>query len=226
MVPVLRARVLPLLAAVLSAGPLAGSAGAHGGTTLATGRAGDARIVVQGADLPDGSGGVDLSVVLTGPGSGPASRVTFWVRPVKGREFRVRATRDDGGTHHVEVARMSRGAWRDWDVSAIVRLAGGRTVRVSTDRRDPPGPDPTATTATTPTTPDDDETTPGSGDGATTPDAGATTAPDATAPTAQDDAPVDVTDDGDDGAPGWVVPSVIVLALLAGGVVVLRRGRD
>ncbi|MGE4425640.1 MAG: hypothetical protein AB7G37_04205 [Solirubrobacteraceae bacterium] len=212
MVPALRARVLPLLVGSLLVGPpLTASAGAHGGTTLATGRAGDARIVVQGADLADGSGGVDLSAVLTGPGSGPQSRVTFWVRPVAGKEFRARATRDEGGTHHVDVARGSRGAWREWEVSAIVRLAGGRTVRVSTDRRDPPGPDPAATpTATTTTT-------------APAPDATTTEAP--TATTAPDDAPVDVTDEGDDGAPGWAIPSLVVLVVLAGGVLVLRRRR-
>lgn len=217
-----------------------GSAAAHGGATLAEGGADGVRILLQGTDATTSSGAaaVDLSTVVRGSGTDDAD-VTFWVRPAGGETFRVKATRDESGVSHADVATADRGDWRAWDVSAVVRLADGTRLRVSNAEANPPGPDPAATPGGGAVGPDD-----GSGEGtttettptltATTP-AETTTAPTETATTQtapatetdDESAPVsDVTGESD-GTPGWVIPSLIALVVIAlVWVVFFRRSRS
>lgn len=187
------------------------TAGAHGGITVAEGERGGTRIVVQGAEAHSERGpAVDLSTVLDGPGTGPRSRVVYWVRTTAGRTFRVRTDRDASGTHHAEVLVAGRGAWQDWDVSAMVTLSTGRTLRVTSAKGDPPGPKPAPTTTTGTT-------------GETATAGGTDVGPEAaTTPSTGDVAVEDVSDDGD-GPPGWAIPSIAVVVIAALGFALLRR---
>jgi len=189
-------------------------AGAHGGITIAEGGRGGTRILVQGT----GEGPTaDISTVLDGPGSGPGSKVVYWIRP-KGRKrsFRVRTDRDAGGTHHAEIPTANRGSWQDWDVSAFVTLSTGRRLRVSNDQSDPPGP------------PEREAPS-----GGTTPPASTTGTTTATPPAATTEEPTGADDQGavedvsgeDDGTPGWVVPSIVVLVVLGLIAAVVRHRR-
>ncbi|WP_320668554.1 hypothetical protein [Patulibacter defluvii] len=201
------AAALPLALPLLSAAPAA----AHGGITIAEGGRGGTRIVVQGAEAHTERGaGVDLSTVLDGPGSGEGSKVVYWVRPKTGKSFRVRTDRDAGGVHHAELLTAGRGAWQDWDVSAFVTLATGKTLRVTNDKSDPPGPPPA-----------EKREAPATTTGATTTDSTASAPP---APSTEADSGTveDVSGDGD-GPPGWAIPSIVVVVLAALGVVLLRR---
>lgn len=253
----MRTRVSRILGAVLVAllatTTMAVSAAAHGGATLAEGGADGVRILLQGADSTTGSGAaaVDLSTVVRGPGTSDAT-VTFWVRPAGGETFRVKTTRDDGGVSHADVATADRGSWREWDVSAVVQLNDGTRLRVSNAEANPPGPDPastpgggakgpddgsgegegrdagsgeagTDTTTSTEPTPTETETTD------TTP-AETLTATTETAPATETDddaAPVsDVTGESD-GTPGWVIPSLIAVVVIAlAWMVFFRRSRS
>lgn len=214
----MRALLRPLLptaaaaALLLAAGVPA--AGAHGGITVAEGERGGTRIVVQGSEAhTDRGAAVDLSTVLDGPGTGPRSRVVYWVRTAAGRTFRVRTDRDASGTHHAEVLVAGRGTWQDWDVSAMVTLSTGRTLRVTNAKGDPPGPKPAA--PPTPTTT--------SAAGETSTAGGTDVGPEAaTTPSTGDDAVEDVSGDGD-GPPGWAIPSIAVVVVAAIGFVLLRR---
>lgn len=208
----------------------AATAAAHGGATLAEGGADGVRILLQATDSTTAGGApaVDLSTVVRGPGTSDAE-VTFWVRPAGQDTFRVRTTRDDAGVSHADVPTADRGSWRDWDVSAVVRLNDGTRLRVSNAEANPPGPDPAATpgggasgpdpdsdegAATTETTPA--ETTPAE-TAATVPAATteAQTTPSTATEAEPDDAPVaDVTGE-DEGTPGWVIPSLIAVVLIA-----------
>lgn len=225
----------------------AGSAAGHGGATLAEGGADGMRILLQGTDSTTSGGApaVDLSTVVRGPGTDGAT-VTYWIRPAGGETFRKSTTRDDAGVAHTDVPTADRGDWRKWDVSAVVQLDDGTRLRVSNAEANPPGPDPASTpgggakgpdadsgegtaTATTAT-----ETTPEAAGTETTPTvttlAETETTPTETATTtATDDdaAPVsDVTGESD-GTPGWVVPSLIAVVVIAlVWVVFFRRPRS
>lgn len=209
----------------------AGTAQAHGGATLAEGGADGVRILLQGTDATTSSGApaVDLSTVVRGSGTDDAD-VTFWVRPSGDETFRVKATRDESGVSHADVATADRGDWRQWDVSAVVQLTDGTRLRVSNAEANPPGPDPAATAGGGATGPDPD-----SGEGTTTATTPTETTPTETATTEtaptetttgtetattpaetnDDSAPVsDVTGESD-GTPGWVIPSLIALVVIA-----------
>lgn len=131
---------------------------AHGGTTVAEGRSGGVTVVVQGsdADTRGGRSAVDLATTLTGPRTGPSVAVVYHVRAAGQPSVRVATERDESGVLHAEIATAGRGDWRQWDVSAIVTLAGGKRLRVANTPVTPPGPDPARAggrnaTATTPT---------------------------------------------------------------------------
>lgn len=244
------AALRPLLVALLSGTLVLGTAAqavAHGGAKVAEGGAGGVSILVNGAETTTASGGaaVDLSTTLQGPGTGDGATVTYWIRPAGGDTFRKTTTRDDAGIAHTDVPTADRGDWRDWDVSAVVRLSTGKRLRVSNAEANPPGPDPAATAGGGASGADDDEA------GTTTEDdsprGGATpeTATEA-APTSTGDAPASTggtTATPDDGAiedvsgeEGSDAPSVaiiavpIVLILAVWAIVIGRRraaaGRD
>ncbi|MDX8152501.1 hypothetical protein SK069_12920 [Patulibacter brassicae] len=208
------------LTAVLAAAALGlpASAAAHGGITVAQGGSGGVRILVQGTEAAaaDGSAAADLSTTLDGAGSGAGARVVYWIRP-KGREraFRVRTERDERGIHHAEIRTADRGSWQDWDVAAYVTLSTGRELRVTNDRRDPPGPPEAPASGGTPPPTTTTEAAPPAGAGTTT---DAAPADDASS------AVEDVSGEGD-GTPGWVVPSIVVLVVLGVVAVVLRQRR-
>lgn len=202
-----------LAATVLGALAVSPSTGfAHGGTTVAEGQKSGVIVRVQGSasTTKGGQTAVDLATTVAGPGSGPGSRVSYYVRPEGGKTFRVNTERDEGGVHHADVAVAGRGDWNDWDVSAIVLLSDGKRLRVTNASGNAPGPDPAAAAKPKPSTP-------------TSPD------PVQTSPTARpQDEPVPTTAAADggvddisgesDGAPAWVLPSIaaiIVLGLLA-----------
>lgn len=224
-----------VVAATLAALGAAGSAAAHGGATLAEGGADGVRILLQGTDTTTSSGAaaVDLSTVVRGPGTDGAT-VTYWIRPAGGETFRKTTTRDDSGVAHTDVPTADRGDWRSWDVSAVVQLDDGTRLRVSNAEANPPGPDPAATAGGGAKGPDE-----GSGEGTTTettptettPETATTeTTPAETAPTTatdDDSAPVsDVTGESD-GTPGWVIPSLIAVVVIAlAWVVFFRRSRS
>ncbi len=201
----LRSAIAPFTIAALLIAPAGASA--HGGTSIAEGGGGGVQIAVQGADAAAGE--VDLSTTLAGTGAGAGSRVVYWIRPAgRERAVRIGTDRDEGGTHHAEIPTAGRGSWRDWDVSAYVTLSTGRTLRVTNDKTQPPGPPerPTATTAAAP------PSTPTSTSPAALP--------------ADDGVQVQDVSGQSDGAPGWVVPSLVgfvVLSVLA--VVVGKRRR-
>lgn len=213
----------------------AGSAIAHGGATLAEGGADGVRILLQGTDTTTsgGAAAVDLSTVVRGSGTDDAV-VTFWIRPAGDETFRVKTTRDESGVSHADVTTADRGDWRTWDVSAVVQLGDGTRLRVSNAEANPPGPDPASTPGGGAQGPDEDgaedtttETTPGAVATATAP---TETTPTETAPsTATDDdaAPVsDVTGESD-GAPGWVIPSLVAVVVIAlAWAVFFRRPRS
>lgn len=123
--------------------------------------------------------------------------------------MRIATQRDESGIHHAEIPIAGRGSWQDWDVSAYVTTSSGKRLRVTNDRSDPPGPPEPPEPARTTTAPS----------GSTT--AGA--APTPTKPPAEN-AVEDVSGEGDS-APGWVIPSVVVLVLVGVGAVVLRNRR-
>ncbi len=242
----MRTRVSRILAAavvaIVAAIGATAAASAHGGATLAEGGADGVRILLQGTDSTTSGGApaVDLSTVVRGSGTSDAT-VTFWVRPAGQETFRVRTTRDEAGVSHADVPTADRGSWRDWDVSAVVQLNDGTRLRVSNAEANPPGPDPAATPGGGAKGPDE-----GSGEGtsttteptltATTPTETTETAPTETATTettpstttTQDDdaAPVSDVTGEDEGTPGWVIPSLIALVVIAlAWAVFFRRSR-
>lgn len=180
------------------------TASAHGGIGVADGGGGGVRIAVQGSAA--GPEQVDLATTLTGRGTGTGSKVVYWIRPSgRSRSVRITTQRDESGIHHAEIPVAGRGSWQDWDVSAYVTTSTGKRLRVTNDRADPPGP-PEQPVAAPPT--------------------GSTTAGAAPTPTepATTNAVEDVSGEGDS-APGWVIPSVVVLALVGVVAVVLRNRR-
>jgi hypothetical protein len=213
------------------------AASAHGGATLAEGGADGVRILLQGTEstTSDGAAAVDLSTVVRGPGTDDAE-VTFWVRPTGAKTFRVATERDDAGVSHADIPIDGRGSWREWDVSAVVELDDGTRLRVSNAEANPPGPDPASTSGGGATGPDED-----SGEGTTTsaPTETGTTSPDTTTTETSEAAPTETettetspstatpeTEDGDsapvsdvtgedEGTPGWVIPSLIAIVLIA-----------
>lgn len=232
--------VATAVVAMLAALGAAGSAAAHGGATLAEGGADGVRILLQGTDATtsNGAAAVDLSTVVRGPGTDGAT-VTYWIRPAGGETFRKSTTRDDAGVAHTDVPTANRGDWRKWDVSAVVQLDDGTRLRVSNAEANPPGPDPASTPGGGAKGPDEDsgegtttettptETTPEDTATETTP---AETTPTETATTTETDddaAPVsDVTGESD-GTPGWVIPSLIAVVVIAlAWVVFFRRPRS
>lgn len=240
------AALRPLLVALLSATVVLGTAGqaaAHGGAKVAEGGAGGVSILVNGAESQTASGGaaVDLSTTLQGPGTGDGATVTYWIRPAGGETFRKTTTRDDAGIAHTDVPTANRGDWRDWDVSAIVRLSTGKRLRVSNAEANPPGPDPAATAGGGATGADEDEA------GATTDDAPASggATPDATpattegapagtaeAPTTTDDpaaddagAIEDVSGEEGSDAPSVAIIAVPIVLILAVWAIVFGRRR-
>lgn len=232
--------VVAAVAAALVALGTAGSAAAHGGATLAEGGADGVRILLQGTDATTSSGAaaVDLSTVVRGPGTDGAV-VTYWIRPAGGETFRKTTVRDDTGVAHTDVPTADRGDWRQWDVSAVVQLDDGTRLRVSNAEANPPGPDPASTPGGGAKGPDEDSgegTTTATTPTETTPEAvttGATpteTTPTETAPTTatdDDSAPVSDVTGEDDGTPGWVLPSLIAVVVIAlAWVVFFRRPRS
>ncbi len=219
-----------ILVSTFAALGLAASASAHGGATLAEGGADGVRILLQGTDstTSDGAAAVDSTTVVRGPGTSDAA-VTFWVRPAGEDTFRVETTTDDAGVSHADIPTEGRGSWREWDVSAVVQLEDGKRLRVSNAEANPPGPDPASTPGGGATGPDPDgdegATTTETAPAETSTDTETTTteteteteaAPPATTTESDDDgAPVsDVTGESD-GAPGWVIPSLIVVVVIA-----------
>lgn len=200
-----------LTATLLSAlAVLPAAALAHGGTTIADGERGGVIVRVQGSPSTTAGGNpaVDLATTVAGPGSGPGSHVTYYVRPEGGSTVRVNTERDEGGVHHADVSTAGRGDWNAWDVSAIVMLSDGKRLRVTNASSNAPGPDPAATkpksSTPTPTTPDP-----------VSPSADALNTTPQTTPIDED---VDDISGESDGAPAWVLPSgaaIIVLGLLA-----------
>jgi hypothetical protein len=181
-------------------------AAAHGGVTIAQGQSKGVTVLVQGsaATTPSGGGAADLATTLAGPGTGEQATVTYWVRPQGGKTFKVETERDASGVRHAEISTAERGDWQAWDVAAVVKLSDGRTVRVSNDASNPPGP-----AAATPTPTPEFTQAPK-----------VSTAPQAT--TASET--VEDISGESDGAPSWVLPSIIaVLALAAVGMLLARR---
>lgn len=227
--------VAAVATATLVALGAAGSAAAHGGATLAEGGSDGVRILLQGTDATTsgGAAAVDLSTVVRGPGTDGAT-VTYWIRPAGGETFRESTTRDDSGVAHTDVPTADRGDWRKWDVSAVVQLDDGTRLRVSNAEANPPGPDPASTPGGGAKGPDED-----SGEGTTTETTPTETTPAETTPTETaltETAPTTATDDDSapvsdvtgesDGTPGWVVPSLIAVVVIAlAWVVFFRRSR-
>lgn len=216
--PRLGARAALLAAAFAIALPAA--AQGHGGTTIADGQRDGVTVRVQGSDstTPSGQPAADLATTLAGPRTGEGASVIYWVRPEGGDTFKVATERDEGGVHHAEIATAGRGDWRTWEVSAITTLTTGAQLRVTNAEGSPPGPDPQQPRARGGERPAADE-------------AAATTSPDASTPAtspaeAEPAPPVDDISGESDGAPGWVIPSVLIVALLGlGGLVLARRSR-
>lgn len=213
-------RTLPPTAAftvtLLAALAVPAGALAHGGTTVAEGQRGGVTIRVQSSPSTTESGrpAVDLATTLAGPGSGPGSHVTYYVRPEGGKTFRINTERDEGGVHHADVSTTNRGDANAWDVSAIVMLSDGKRLRVTNASGNAPGPDPAAPrpkpSTPEPSTPEPSTAAP------TTPTAGPQNEPVPT--TATTDEPVDDISGESDGAPAWVLPSgaaIIALGLFA-----------
>lgn len=218
--------LVAVVATILAALGTTAAASAHGGATIAEGGSDGVQILLQGTDstTADGQAAVDLSTVVRGPGTDDAE-VTFWVRPAGGETFRVATERDDAGVSHADVPTEGRGSWREWDVSAVVQLDDGTRLRVSNAEANPPGPDPASTPGGGATGPDDD-----SGEGTTTATTETETVETTTTETetetetesapattteSDDSAPVSDVTGEDDGAPGWVVPSLIAIVLIA-----------
>jgi hypothetical protein len=200
---------VPLLVIVASVG-IPGTAGAHGGIAVAEGGGDGVRIAVQGSTA--GAGEVDLATTLTGRGSGRGSRVVYWIRPEgRRRSIRVATQRDEGGIHHAEIPLAGRGAWQDWDVAAYVTLSTGRQLRVTNDRRDPPGPPVRGEARRNAAPPSAATTTSG-------------TVPTPAEPPSTGAAVQDVSGEGD-GAPSWVLPSIALLVIAGVIAVVLRHRR-
>lgn len=249
------AALRPLLVGLLTTATTLGtatSAGAHGGTEIAEGGSGGVRIVVNASETttPAGDAAVDLATTLSGPGTGDGAYVTYWIRPAGGTTFRgPTTTRDDAGVAHVDVPTEGRGAWREWDVSAVVRLNTGKRLRVSNAEANPPGPEPAATAGGGASGADDGEagtstddeptsggTAPGDAAPATTDAAPAATTEAAPATTTGTDAAVIEDVSGEDdagGVPPWTIISIpIILALAIWAIVVGNRrkaaeaGRD
>ncbi len=180
---------------------------AHGGIDVAEGGRGGVQIAVQGSEAEADQ--VDLATTLAGPGTGAGSKVVYWIRPSgRTRSVRIPTDRDESGIHHAEIPTQGRGSWQDWDVAAYVTLNNDKQLRVTNDRTDPPGP--TANASERPTTPTTTTTTAAPTE---------TTSP-PTAASAVDD----VSGQGD-GAPAWVVPSFVVVLLVAGAAIALGRRR-
>jgi hypothetical protein len=234
------AALRPLLVVALTGVAALGTAapaGAHGGTTIAEGGSGGVRILVQGSETQTAAGNeaIDLATTLEGPGTGDGATVVYYVRPAGGEVFRARDTeRDEAGIAHVDVPTEGRGDWRRWDVSAVVRLNTGKRLRVSNAESNPPGPEPASTAGGGATGAEGSETTTGEAPATTT----ATTDPTASTPSATTEAPAGggtatAGDEGaiedvsgeDEGTPGWVVPSAIVLVAAALGLVLVQRRR-
>ncbi|MCK9250439.1 MAG: hypothetical protein M0P31_15875 [Solirubrobacteraceae bacterium] len=188
---------------------LPAAADAHGGISVAEGGGKGVRIAVQGSEA--GPSNVDFATTLAGPGTGDGSRVVYWIRPAgRERAVRVATERDEGGVHHAEIPTEGRGSWQDWDVSAYVTLNTGGRLRVTNDERDPPGPLQRSDDA------EDDAAPPGTRAAPIT---------DAAAPSdAAADSVQDVSGESD-GAPGWVVPSLVALIVLGAVAGALGRRR-
>lgn len=204
------ARALLLLPLSLWSVVLPGSALAHGGTTIAEGRSDGVTVVIQGSDSSTQAArpAVDLATTLDGPGTGPSAQVVYYVRPAGKRSVRVEAERDESGVRHAEISTASRGDWRNWDVSAIVTLAGGERLRVASTSDNPPGPDPAR-----PPAPKATETTP-STSGANDP-----------APPVAQSAVDDITGQ-QEAAPAWALPSLgALIAVGLIGLAIVRRRR-
>lgn len=199
------------LLAVAGLAVLTPAAHGHGGVTLAEGSRGGVTVIVQATDATTATGepAADLSAVMSGPGTGPRADVEFWVRPQGGKVLEVGPERDQAGVHHATVATAGRGDWRDWEVSALVELDGGQTLRVTNASGNPPGPDPAAG--------EEQATTP-----AATPDA-ATTPPEDGAPA--ENASTDVADISgeEDEAPAWALPSLAAIFALGIAFLLWRR---
>lgn len=235
--------LLVLAVSGLAALGAAAPAGAHGGTKIAEGGTGGVTILTQAEETTTAAGkdAVDLSTILQGPGTGDAATVVYYVRPKGGETFRATTTRDAAGIAHTDITTAGRGEWREWDVSAVVDLSTGKRLRVSNAEANPPGPDPASTPGGGATGADDDET---GTTAAESPSSGGTapgTATDSAAPaTTTGDAPAtDTTADGtgdqsatitdvsgeDDGTPGWVIPSGIVIVAAAIAFVLVQQRR-
>ncbi|MEV4421275.1 hypothetical protein AB0L40_15015 [Patulibacter sp. NPDC049589] len=207
------APVRPLLVLSLTAIAALGAAvpaGAHGGTTIAKGSGRGVSVLVQAEDATTDGGkpAVDLSTTIEGRGTGNGATVTYWIRPAGGKTFRATTTRDEAGIAHTDVPTAGRGAWRDWDVSAILATSTGIRIRVSNAEANPPGPDPAASSVS-----------------------GSTAAPDATATgsttTAAPASDAGITDVSgkSDGAPLWSLVSVPLIVIAAVGLILLGRRR-
>jgi hypothetical protein len=229
-----RTAVATVAAALVALGT-AGSAAAHGGATLAEGGADGVRILLQGTDATTSGGApaVDLSTVVRGPGTEEAV-VTLWVRPSGGETFRVATTRDESGVSHADVATADRGDWRQWDVSSVVQLDDGTRLRVSNAEANPPGPDPAGTPGGGAKGPDADSdegtatesTTETTTETVTTETETTETAP-STTEADDDGAPVSDVTGEDEGTPGWVVPSLIAVVVIAlAWAIFFRRSRS
>ncbi|MEV4421274.1 hypothetical protein AB0L40_15010 [Patulibacter sp. NPDC049589] len=242
------AAVRPLLVVALSGLAALGAAapaGAHGGTKIAEGGSGGVSILTQ-AEVTTTSAGeeaVDLSTTIEGAGTGKGATVTYWIRPSGGKTFKATTTRDDAGIAHTDVPTAGRGAWRDWDISAILDLSTGKRLRVSNAEANPPGPDPASTPGggatgadegepgtTTDDTPASGGTAPDTATGTTpattTDETGTTTGSDAA--TNDDDAtasPIEDVSGDDGGTPDWVVPSAVVVIAAALALVLVQRRR-
>lgn len=180
---------------------------AHGGVTIAQGQSKGVTVLLQGsaATTPSGGPAADVATTLAGPGTGERATATYWVRPQGGKTFKVQTERDPSGVRHAEISTAERGDWQEWDVSAVVKLSDGRTVRVSNDASNPPGP--------APATP--------------TPTPEFTQAPNvSTAPQATTASEVEDISGESDGAPSWVLPSIFAVLGLAAAGLLLARGRS
>lgn len=228
-IPAIARRTARATLLVLAAGgALAPAAFGHGGTTLAEGQRDGVTVRVQGSDVATDAGvpGADLATTLAGPGSGEGSKIVYWVRPDGGKTFKVTTERDPGGVHHAEIPTTDRGDWRAWDVSAVVTLTGGETLRVTNAEGSAPGPDPAQaadereaelrelTESAQSSTP---PSTPGADAEATNPDANGD---------GEAAAPEDISGE-EDGAPTWafITGGIAVLLGLIGVVYVARRDR-
>jgi len=243
------AALRPLLVLALTGVAALGAtapAGAHGGAKLAEGGGDGVKILVNASETttPAGREAIDISTTIEGRGTGDGATVTYWIRPAGGDTFRATTTRDDAGIAHTDVPTANRGNWRDWDVSAVVRLSTGDRLRVSNAEANPPGPDPAATAGGGATGADDEEsgtatgdqpasggTAPGTATGTTTGETPATT--EATPPAEGDDAPTASAGEGEivdvsgeeDGAPWWAIASIPLILIVAIGLIIVGRRR-